>query len=104
MTPPTVTSPTTVNVVFVLVPPAMVKPFANAVGLTPLMVLFVRVSVPLKVAMVPLVGNVIFVFAVVFSVVVLLPAVLKSPANEIDLPPILLTKGDSAFPPKSPVN
>ena len=104
LTPPTVTSPTTVNVVFVLVPPAMVKPFANAVGLTPLMVLFVRVSVPLKVAMVPLVGNVIFVFAVVFSVVVLFPAVLKSPANEIDLPPILLTKGDSAFPPKSPVN
>jgi hypothetical protein len=68
--PPTVTSPCTVNVVFVFVPPAIVNPFANAVGLTPLMVLFVSDSVPLKVAMVPLVGNVIFVLSVVVKVVV----------------------------------
>ena len=48
----------------------MVNPFANAVGLTPLIVLLVSVSVPLNVAIVPLVGNVIFVLPLVFSVVV----------------------------------
>ena len=65
-----VTSPITVNVVFVLVPPAMLNPFANAVGLTPLIVLFEKSSVPLMVAMVPVVGNVIFVLPIVFIVVV----------------------------------
>ena len=70
MIPPTVTSPTTVNVVFVVVPPAMLNPFANAVGLTPLIVLFVNDSVPLIVAIVPVVGNVIFVLPIVFIVVV----------------------------------
>ena len=37
-----VTSPTTVTVVLVLVPPAIENPFANDVGVTPLIVLFVR--------------------------------------------------------------
>ena len=48
----------------------MVNPFANAVGLTPLIVLFVSDSVPLKVAIVPVVGNVIFVLPLVVNVVV----------------------------------
>jgi hypothetical protein len=48
----------------------MVNPFANAVGLTPLIVLFVSDSVPLNVAIVPLVGNVIFVLSVAVIVVV----------------------------------
>jgi hypothetical protein len=65
-----VTSPTTVNVVFVLVPPAIENPVARAVGLTPLMVLLVSVSVPLNVASVPLVGHVTFVLSVVVIVVV----------------------------------
>ena len=70
MTPPTVTSPTTVNVVFVIVPPAIENPVARAVGLTPLIVLFVSVSVPANVAIVPLVGSVTFVMPVVVMVVV----------------------------------
>jgi hypothetical protein len=68
--PPTVTSPITVNVVFVFVPPAMVNPFANAVGLTPLIVLLVSDSIPLIVANVPVVGKVIFVLPFVVNVVV----------------------------------
>jgi hypothetical protein len=56
--------------VFVVVPPAMVNPFAKAVGLTPLIVLFVNDSVPLIVAMVPVVGNVILVLPIVLMVVV----------------------------------
>ena len=67
--PPTVTSPITVKVVFVFVPPDTLNPFANAVGVTPLIVLFVSVSVPLKVAIVPLVGSVIVVLSVVVIVV-----------------------------------
>ena len=50
-------------------PPAIVKPLANAFGLTPLMVLLVNVSVPLKVAIVPVVGNTILVLPVVLMVV-----------------------------------
>ena len=65
-----VTSPITVNVVLVMVPPAIVKPLDCTAGLIPLMVLFVRVSVPLNVAIVPLVGSVIFVLSVVVIVVV----------------------------------
>ena len=53
-----------------MVPPAMVNPFAKAVGLIPLIVLFVKDSVPLMVAMVPLVGNVTFVLPTVLIVVV----------------------------------
>ena len=49
-TPPSVTSPTTVNVVMVLVPPEILNPFAKAVGLTPLIVLFVSACVVDKVA------------------------------------------------------
>ena len=60
----------TVNVVFVIVPPAIVNPLANVVGLIPFIVLFESNSVPLKVAMVPLVGNVIFVLPVDVIVVV----------------------------------
>ena len=41
-----------------MVPPSIVKPLDWTVGLIPLMVLFVRVSVPLNVAIVPLVGSV----------------------------------------------
>ena len=104
MTPPTVTSPTTVKVVLVLVPPAIEKPVARAVGLIPLIVLFVSVSVPLKVAKVPLVGRVTLVMSVVVMVVVKLPDVVNAPPNVIDFPPILLTNGDSAEPARSPVN
>ena len=53
-----------------MVPPAMLNPFANAVGLTPLTVLLVSDSVPLNVAMVPLVGRVTFVLPIVVKVVV----------------------------------
>jgi hypothetical protein len=48
----------------------MVKPFANAVGLTPLIVLLVSDSVPVIVANVPVIGNVIFVLPLVVNVVV----------------------------------
>ena len=65
-----VTSPITVNVVFVMVPPAIVKPLDWTVGLIPLIVLLVRVSVPLKVAKVPLVGSVRLVLSVAVKVVV----------------------------------
>ena len=65
-----VTSPITVNVVLVLVPPAIEKPVARAVGITPLIVLLVSVSVPLNVANVPLVGRVTFVLSVAVMVVV----------------------------------
>ena len=82
-----VASPETVNV-FEGVPPAMVNPVAVAVGVNPLIlvavatpnvgvtkvglvnVLFVKVSVPAKVAKVPVVGSVTFEFAVVVIVVV----------------------------------
>ena len=64
-TPPTVTSPITVKVVLVFVPPAIVNPVANAVGVNPLIVLFVKDSVPDNVAIVPEVGKVIFVFPIV---------------------------------------
>ena len=63
------TLPNTVNVVFVLVPPDTLNPFSNAVGVIPFMVLFVSVSVPLNVAIVPLVGSVTFVLPVVVIVV-----------------------------------
>ena len=49
-TPPSVTSPITVKVVTVLVPPEILNPFAKAVGLTPLIVLFVNACVLDKVA------------------------------------------------------
>ena len=68
-TPPIVTSPTTVNVVLVIVPPAIVNPFAMEVGVTPLIVLFVNDSVPDNVAKVPEVGNVIFVDPTLVNVV-----------------------------------
>ena len=49
-TPPSVTSPITVKVVTVLVPPEILNPFSKAVGLTPLIVLFVNACVVDKVA------------------------------------------------------
>ena len=76
-TPPTVTSPITVNVVLELVPPAIVKPVANAVGVNPLIVLFVKFSAPTKVASVPVNGKVINVFPVATKVVLKLPEVAK---------------------------
>ena len=45
-----VTSPITVTVVLVIVPPAILNPFANEVGVTPLIVLLVKDSVLDKVA------------------------------------------------------
>ena len=99
MTPPTVTFPITVNVVLVIVPPAIVNPFSNAEGLTPLMVLFVRDSVPLKVAMVPVVGKIILLFAVVVIVkspipfvIILLPNVIVLPLLLTPVPPLELGK------------
>ena len=53
-----------------LVPPAIENPLARAVGLIPLIDLLVSVSVPLNVAIVPLVGNVTLVLPVVVMVVV----------------------------------
>ena len=94
-TPPTVTSPTTVKVVFFTVPPAMVNPFSNAVGFTPLMVLFVSDSVPFKVESVPEVGKIILLAAVVVMVkspiplvIILLPKVIVLPLLLIPVPPL----------------
>ena len=104
------TSPITVNVVFVIVPPEMVNPLLSAEGETPLIILLVNDSLPVKVAIVPDIGNVIFVLPVVLIVVELLPVVIifpavnKFPPNDIVFPPILFTIGDTAVPPKSPVN
>ena len=100
----------TVKVVFVLVPPAIVNPVAKAVGVIPLIVLFVKLSVPAKVAMVPVKGNVIFVLPVAVKVVLKLPATVKSfavnklPPKLIGLPPIFEMVGKSAVPLKSPAN
>ena len=52
-------------------------------------VLLVKVSVPAKVAIVPVVGKVIFVIPVLVKVVVKLPAVMKSAVVDI-LPPKLI--------------
>ena len=94
-TPPTVTFPTTVNVVLVIVPPAMVNPFSNAVGLTPFMVLFVSDSVPLMVESVPDVGKIILLAAVVVMVkspipfvIILLPNVIVLPLLLMPVPPL----------------
>ena len=76
-TPPMVTSPMTVKVVFVLVPPAMVNPLESAVGVTPLIILFVKLSLPVKVAKVPVSGNVKLVLPVAIKVVLKLPEVAK---------------------------
>jgi hypothetical protein len=96
--------------VLVLVPPEILNPVANEVGVTPLMVLLVKVSVPDKVANVPVVGNVTFVTPVLANVVLKLPAVVKSeavvnaPPNVTAFPPIFETNGAAAVPAKSPVN
>ena len=68
--PPNVTSVNTVNVFLLTVPPVKLNPSVNEEGVSPLMVLLVSDSVPLKVAMVPLVGSVILVLSVVVMVVV----------------------------------
>ena len=52
------------------VPPLILNPIFCSAGLTPLIVLLVSDSVPLNVAMVPLVGNVTAVLPVVVMVVV----------------------------------
>ena len=70
MVPETFAFPETVNVVLVLVPPAIVKPAVSAVGVNPLIVLFVNVSVPANVAIVPVVGKVTLLEPVVFNVTV----------------------------------
>ena len=61
-------------------------------------VLLVKVSVPAKVAMVPVVGSVILVAPVLVKVVLKLPAVVKSLAVKI-LPPNLIV----LFPLSTPV-
>ena len=76
----------TVNVVEVLVPPAIVKPVVCAVGVNPLIVLFVNASEPVKVANVPVLGSVTVVFAVVVNVVLYAPDVVKFPPSVIVLP------------------
>ena len=68
--PPITISFRTVNLAEFVVPPLILKPFVKVSGLKPLMVLFVSVSVPLNVAIVPLVGSVTLVFPVVVMVVV----------------------------------
>ena len=67
-------------------------------------VLFVKVSAPVKVASVPVVGNVILVTPVLTNVVLKLPAVTKSAVVEI-LPPklIVLVPLLTPVPPNSPV-
>ena len=88
----------------------MLKPDASVEGNTPLIILLVSDSVPLNVAIVPLVGRVMFVLSVDVMVVVKLPAVVKlpdvvkAPPKTIAFPPILFTNGDPALPPKSPVS
>ena len=66
-------------------------------------VLFVKVSVPANVAIVPVVGKVIFVAPVLVKVVLKLPAVVKSLAVKI-LPPkvIVLLPLFTPVPPKVP--
>ena len=66
-------------------------------------VLLVKVSVPAKVAMVPVVGKVIFVAPVLVKVVLKLPAVVKSLAVKI-LPPrvIVLPELFTPVPPNCP--
>ena len=78
MTPPTVTSPTTVKVVFIFVPPDTLKPFAKAVGVTPFIDLFFNASDPVRVATaIPLTNKlestIIFAFAKSVSVIVVFP-------------------------------
>ena len=70
-------------------PLAGVVAFATPVNKTFSIVLFVKVSVPAKVAIVPVVGRVIFVVPVLVKVVVKLPAVIKVAVVEI-LPPKLI--------------
>ena len=88
----------------------MVNPFANAVGVIPLIILLVSDSVPDNVAIVPVVGKVILVTPVLVNVVLKLPAVEKSeavvnpPPNVTAVPPIFETNGDVAVPVKSPAN
>ena len=72
--------------VFDEVPPDKVNPLATAVGVRPLIVLFVKASVPAKVAIVPVVGKVTSVSPILVNVVLKLPAVVKLLAVHI-LPP-----------------
>ena len=75
-----------------------------------MIVLFVKDSVPDKVANVPVVGNVTFVTPVLDNVVLKLPDVEKSeavvnpPPNVTAFPPTFETNGAAAVPAKSPVN
>ena len=88
-TPPTVTSPITVKVVEVDVPPAILNPFAKASGLTPLTVLFIKASSPAIVDNIPAVGRVTSVTLVVLIVVELVPANVTS-LEVSKLPPSLM--------------
>ena len=75
-----------------------------------MIVLFVKDSVPDKVANVPEVGKVTFVTPVLVNVVLKLPDVEKSeavvnpPPNVTAFPPTFETNGAAAVPAKSPVN
>ena len=77
--------------------------FGIPVRFTFSIVLFVKVSVPAKVAMVPVVGKVIFVAPVLVNVVLKLPAVVKAFAVKI-LPPkvIVLPELFTPVPPYCP--
>lgn len=70
-------------------PEAIVKVPVVLVMVKPLTVLLVSASVPARVARVPVVGNVIDVFAVAVSVVVKAPAVVKLPPSVMVLVPLL---------------
>ena len=87
----------------VLVPAAAVGAIGTPVKLTSTMVLLVIDSVPAKVAMVPVVGNVISVAAVLLKIVLKLPAVVKLFAVKI-LPPsvMVLIPLFTPVPPKVP--
>ena len=69
---------------------AAVGAIGTPVKLTDSIVLFVKVSVPDKVASVPVVGKVIFVAPVLVKVVLKLPAVVKSFAVKIFPPKVIV--------------
>ena len=78
MTPPTVTSPTTVKVVLVFVPPDTLKPFAKEVGVTPFIDLLFNASTPVRVATLNPLTNILestitLAFANSVSVIVVFP-------------------------------
>ena len=86
-----------------LVPAAAVGAVGTPVNATSTIVLFVKVSVPAKVAIVPVVGSVILVSPILVKVVLKFPTVVKSLAVKI-LPPsvMVLLPLFTPVPPKVP--